>query len=133
MVCTAAFHNGQYRKVSYIICTFVGNKIVDHSDVVGDLTVHVLPLFPSQWNLRLTVSYNTYRWLSARLDATPVREQWSYCSLALSHRYSMTFTSTGLRKDYEPTKDTPYLALTGELYLWVHVFCEYFWRKMTML
>ena len=65
MVCTAAFHNGQYRKVSYIICTFVGNKIVDHSDVVGDLTVHVLPL--SQWNLRLIVSYNTYRWLSARL------------------------------------------------------------------
>ena len=35
--------NENYREVSNIRCTFVGNKIVDHSDVVGASPVGAAP------------------------------------------------------------------------------------------
>ena len=35
---------GIYRQISNISCTLVGNKIVDHSDVVGASTVVLLQL-----------------------------------------------------------------------------------------
>ena len=34
---------GEYRKISNISRTFVGNKIVDHSDVIGASPVGVAP------------------------------------------------------------------------------------------
>ena len=43
----------------------------------------------------------------------------------------MTMISVGRESDFELTKDTPYLALTGEVW---SVFCEYsILDKMTML
>ena len=38
----------------------------------------------------------------------------------------MQMASVGYRAEFEPTKNTPYLALTGELW---SVFCEYFGEK----
>ena len=35
--------NRNYRKTSNISCTVVGNKIIDHSDVVGALPVGAAP------------------------------------------------------------------------------------------
>ena len=39
----------------------------------------------------------------------------------------MQMTNVGYRSDFELTKDTPYLALTVELW---SVFCEYFGEKL---
>ena len=38
----------------------------------------------------------------------------------------MQMANVGYRSDFELTKDTPYLALTGELW---SVFCEYFGER----
>ena len=40
---------GKYRQTSTISCTLVGNKIVDHSDVVGASTVGAAPTTSSFW------------------------------------------------------------------------------------
>ena len=40
-----------------------------------------------QWHVTLHLYITGYRWLSTRLKVTPVRSQWSCCSLALSHQY----------------------------------------------
>ena len=41
-------------------------------------------------------------------------------------KYTTTSTGVGYGSGFELTKDTPYLALTGELW---DVFCEYFDEK----
>ena len=43
----ASFTNKDYRKVSNISCTLIGNEIVDHSDVVGASPVGAAPITSS--------------------------------------------------------------------------------------
>ena len=45
--CIFHIHKNDYRKTSNISHTFVGNKIVDHSDVVGPSPVGAAPTISS--------------------------------------------------------------------------------------
>ena len=44
---------------------------------------------------KVPILTTAYRWLSATV-VTPVRQQWSYCSLALSHPYMSYYHTTSI-------------------------------------
>ena len=68
----------KYRETSNIRCTLVGNKIVDHSDVVGASPVGAAPTTSSfsTWHLASGDSAKTAAWQYENLSSV-----WDWCDL----------------------------------------------------